>query len=393
MKMKKGLLLTTSIIVFAALILGLGMLNGQAQEVSTSTDEGEVISVEQESQLLVCTPDTPDPTKMRAYWKLDDGPATTSFTDSVPNTVFNDGACVGVKCPTSNPSGKVGSAFDFDGGDEVVVGNTTGLEFTISGDMSVEAWVKTTQVCTNRVVFIGRYEGNPFAAWWLGCDENNHAAFHMRDSNNIAMTVSGTTLINDGEWHHIVGTRDGTGNSNKVYVDGALEGSGTPAFTGALTFTAKPVTIGYYSVDPFYWFNGTLDEVALYDQALPVGEVARHYLDGSGQSYCNDDLPIPGGVTFQTGVDIPFQFTEAQLTVNDVAPDGGLNLVSITSPSLHGGTISGSGPYIYTPPAGFMGSDTFSYVIEDIDHDQASGEATVLVGNLQMIYLPVLFKD
>jgi hypothetical protein len=175
----------------------------------------------------------------------------------------------------------------FDGNDEIHVTDTSGLDFTINGNMSIETWVKTTQDCTNRVVFVGRYEGIPLAAWWLGCDEDNKAAFHMRDSDGKTSTVSSTTSINDGVWHHIVGTRDGTANINKIYVDSVLENSSNPNFTGSLTFTTKDVTIAHYdSLNPFYWLDGYLDEMALYDQTLPSQDVARHYLGGAGKSYC-----------------------------------------------------------------------------------------------------------
>ncbi len=80
---------------------------------------------------------------------------------------------------------------------------------------------------------------------------------------------------------------------------------------------------------------------------------------------------------------------------NDVAPDGGLNLVSIDPNSLNGGSITGSDPYTYTPPAGFTGDDKFNYVIADVDGDQVVGEATVQVNEAgpPSIYLPLLFRN
>lgn len=103
--------------------------------------------------------------------------------------------------------------------------------------------------------------------------------------------------------------------------------------------------------------------MALYHQAQSTDDDARHYLGGEGQSYWNDDSPIANGVTFQTPKDTPLQFTKAELLVNDVAPDGGLDLVSITSPSAEGGTITGSDPYTYTPKTDFVGTDQFNYKI------------------------------
>jgi hypothetical protein len=395
MKIKKGFLILSGLSVLMALAMSVGGFNHSAQAAGQPA-ELESFSIEQESAAAVCTPDADG---MVAYWPLDDG--LEQLNDVIANTAFNNGVCVSGTCPISNLSGKVASALMFDGNDEISVADTSGLEFTIGGDMSIETWVKTTQDCTGNKVFVGRYEGLPMAAWWLGCygasqAALNKAAFHMRDSAGKELSVIGTSVINDGQWHHIVGTRDGTANINKIYVDGVLENSGTPAFTGELTFTSKPVTIGYFAPDPYYWYDGTLDEMALYDQALAADVVSRHYLDGQGQSYCNADLPIPGGVTFQTLKDTPKQFTESELLVNDVAPDGGLNLVSISPTSVNGGTISGSNPYIYTPPPGFLGNDNFNYVIADGDGEQATGTATVQVLEeipLKNVYLPLLLKN
>jgi hypothetical protein len=292
MKKKELLILILNVSMLFALILSAGLLNSQAFAAGEQIYGLDSYSTEQDSSMAVCTPDTAG---MRAYWPFEDDSASTIFADVIANPTLNNGACVGVDCPVSTTNGKVGSAYVFDGSDEIDVADTSGLDFSISGDITLETWVKTTQDCTGRVVFVGRYEGLPLAAWWLGCDENNKAAFHMRDSLGTALTISGTTIINDGQWHHVVGTRDGTANVNRIYVDGKLENSGTPAFTGTLTFTDKVVTIGYFAPSPFYHLNGTLDEMALYDHALSLEEISRHYLNGNGKPYCTSEtvyLPI-----------------------------------------------------------------------------------------------------
>lgn len=391
MKSIKGLLGITGIAVFALLVVGAGLFSFPAQAAGEPAAQLESYSLNAENG-AVCTPDAAG---MVAYWPFDDG--LGQLDDVIQNPAFNNGACTLTGCPASNLSGKVASAVTFDGADEVRVADTSGLDFTVAGDITIEAWVKTTQDCSARAVFVGRYEGSSSAAWWLGCVENNVAGFHMRDSLNQSVTVKGTKIINDGLWHHIVGTRDGTANINKIYVDGALENSSTPAFTGELTFTAKNVTIGFFAPSPYYWFNGSLDETALYDQALPADEVARHYLDGAGQSYCNVDSPVANGVTLQAQKNTPLGFTKIELLKNDVAPDGELDLVSYTSPSTQGGTITGSDPYTYTPPTDFVGTDTFSYKITDKFGKQADGVATVEVkeGTIppNKVYLPLLYKN
>ena len=281
MKIKKGFLILTGLSMLALMIMSVGMLNHPAQAAAEPAAELEAFPSADETLVSACTPSG---NGMRAHWAFDDGPSATTFVDEVANPALNNGACTGGDCPTSTTVAKAGTAFVFDGSnDEVDVTTTSGLDFTLAGDISVETWVKTSQDCdVQRSVFVGRYQASGDAAWWLGCVEGDVAGFHMRDSDGNQSTVKGTTKINDGNWHYIVGTRDGSGNINKIYVDGALQNSGTPAFTGTLSFTAKDVTIGYFEPAPYYWYDGTLDEMALYDQVLSSGYVSDQYSDCLG---------------------------------------------------------------------------------------------------------------
>ena len=45
---------------------------------------------------------------------------------------------------------------------------------------------------------------------------------------NPDTTITSTTAINDGEWHHVTATRDGTTGEIKIYIDG----NSTPEATG-----------------------------------------------------------------------------------------------------------------------------------------------------------------
>jgi hypothetical protein len=67
----------------------------------------------------------------------------------------------------------------------------------------------------------------------------------------------------------------------------------------------------------------------------------------------------------------PVTFTGALLLAND-RPLNAVTLVNVAATSAKNGKITGTNPYLYTPPARFAGVDTFSYQIAD-----ASGEATI----------------
>jgi hypothetical protein len=348
--------------------LGFTQANGKnpAQAAGEPAAEFESFLPAEESALAVCTPDTDG---MRAYWPFDDGPAATTFDDVIENPAFNDGACVGDACPTSTTSGKVSNAFVFDGvNDAVQVSNTSGLDFTISGNISVETWVKTSQDCSGRAVFVGRYEFMS-SAWWLGCIEGNVAAFSIRDSYSNLSILKSTSVINDGEWHHIVGTRDGTANVNKIYVDGVLENSENPVFTGSLTFSSKAVTVGYYEPLPFYWYAGTLDEVAIYDQALSADDVSRHFQGGDGQSYCEDDV---AGITVTPTSDLVTSEdgdTDTFTIVLDTQPSADVT-IGLSSSDTTEGTLSKSS--LTFNPTNWDSTQTVT--VTGVDDDAVDGD-------------------
>ena len=74
-------------------------------------------------------------------------------------------------------------------------------------------------------------------------------------------------------WHLVTGTFDGA--TGRLYVDGTLVASET--FT-APPNTNFPLYIGRYYGGNEYGWNGGIDEVRLYDQALTAAEVAALFV-------------------------------------------------------------------------------------------------------------------
>jgi hypothetical protein len=151
-------------------------------------------------------------TDMISHWPLDG-----TFEDVSGG---HDGTCDDASCPVAT-TGKVGGAFGFNSsdGDSINVPSSTDFDWLNTDSFSVGVWVKTTQNCFGNKVFIGRYrETVPNGTWWVGCapvdtedpeNENGVAVFRVRDSNLNPRQANGTSKINDGQWHYIVGVRDG----------------------------------------------------------------------------------------------------------------------------------------------------------------------------------------
>ncbi len=76
-------------------------------------------------------------------------------------------------------------------------------------------------------------------------------------------------------WQHVAGTYDGT--TLRVYVNGVERGSAVS--TLSVPDIPDPLLVGGWGFD-YIDYRGDLDEVALYETALPAAEIARHYRSG-----------------------------------------------------------------------------------------------------------------
>jgi hypothetical protein len=316
---------------------------------------------------------SPIPIGAISHWQLDEGAGATTFADSIGGP---DGTCSGSACPTAVSGVAAGAQFFINTDTDVItVPSTTAYDWTAVSDFSIGMWVKTTQDCSqSNKVFIGRYrnivgEGD----WWLGCVGSGFPTFKLRDSNGNARQVNGTSIINDGQWHYIVGVRDGIADQNHIYVDGNLETTETsPEFDGNLAST-DILTMGSFNAPGDYFYNGALDDVVIFDS---VWDPAAYY------GTCTFD-PVVGDVAFETEQNLALPITSAELYANS---EPSVIISSVSSPSAKGGIITGTapgGPFTYTPPTDFIGTDIFTFVVSDGSNTD-QGIALIQVNELQI---------
>jgi hypothetical protein len=91
-----------------------------------------------------------------------------------------------------------------------------------------------------------------------------------------AYSVTGPTRIDDGQWHHLAGAHDPVRSLNQLYVDGALVASNSANF--APSGTANDLWIGGApDHGTARIFNGAIEEVAMFTNALSSAQVAQIY--------------------------------------------------------------------------------------------------------------------
>src|ERR1039458_10851262 len=88
----------------------------------------------------------------------------------------------------------------------------------------------------------------------------------------------GWQLTSDGLWHQCVATRVQSTGALGLYVDGNLQATGT-ANTNSLTASAK-LRFGQIASGGGY-FNGSLDEIQIFNRALGNNEITALYYNSA----------------------------------------------------------------------------------------------------------------
>src|SRR5262249_55061829 len=101
--------------------------------------------------------------------------------------------------------------------------------------------------------------------------------FYVGNGGAFAYSPDAGTGIWDGNWHHVVGTYDGS--FVRLYVDGAEIGNGNELdnILGYGLPTTNDLFIGTYGGIAGYSFNGLIDEPAVFNRALTAAEVRERF--------------------------------------------------------------------------------------------------------------------
>lgn len=198
--------------------------------------------------------------------------------DGVNDFSGRDNDCmIGNGSGDTNPkwvsNGKFDGAYVFDGiNDTLVCGNDSSI--SLNKNITISAWIRANASLTsgnNFIVSKGTVGGA--VEYQVLLTDDGYAKFHYGQN-----TLTGTTELNDSKWHHIVGKSNKTKDLH-LYVDGVLIDSSTGFL--APSKNAHNLTIGSRSdFQENRFFNGTIDEVAIWNRTLSDSEIMNIYKRG-----------------------------------------------------------------------------------------------------------------
>ncbi len=200
-----------------------------------------------------------------SFWRLNE---TSGTTADDANDVA-DGAYV--NGPTLNVAGiqtsDSDSAASFDGtNDHVSVTPVSALNMT--GGVTLEAWIKPDALQGSMIRRNNSYE--------LRTNSDGSVLFRVWIAKSVQSLSSSTGQVSTAKAQHVVGTYDGA--TMRIYVNGNQIAS--RAQSGSMTHDSNTLYFGFNDFSSTY-FDGVLDDIAIYDTALDASTVAQHYNSGS----------------------------------------------------------------------------------------------------------------
>jgi len=221
------------------------------------------------------------PSSLVLWLSFDEGSGSTA-KDSSGNG--NDGTIIDNE-DDQWVQGKYGNALSFDGVNDYVniVDPGDNSIFDITDKITIEAWFKlNSRTGWDRVVAKSHTTNTkPWTMYGIllvggtacGDEEAGQVRFELA-SGGEQHIVHTTSKPQIGEWVHVVATYDGS--SMKLYYNGKLESGQICRYTvgyvgnlltGKIDTNNMPISIGRSGFDADY-FNGTIDEVRIYNKAI-----------------------------------------------------------------------------------------------------------------------------
>jgi len=249
-------------------------------------------------------------------------------------------------------------SLSFDGNDDYVnVGNTSSL--TISGDITVSAWVYFDDFNTTLPNVISKITDGSNVSYGIEKkSQQDKLSFWIGDGTDFVDAISG--VLSATTWYHVVGTNDGT--NSKIYINGALAGTAAQGNPAGPTGDLKIGLCSTQSQSYRYW-DGLIDEVAIWNDALTADEITALYNSGNGLDASSNS----GNYSSSSNLQGYWKFNEGSgTTLTDQTSNG------------NNGTISGATWSTDTP--GFVTYYVATDGSDDNDGSENSPFATIQAG-------------
>ncbi|MBT4165650.1 LamG domain-containing protein, partial [archaeon] len=196
-----------------------------------------------------------------SWWRMDDVNSTEGLVDykGVNNGSVEGGA-------VQVDGGKFGKGFEFDGDGDYVLVDTDDW----SGSFTVGGWVKSDETSPDQYTswFSSLNSDINDDSFQLGVDSGTPRNYRFHGGTSDLLVTFGEVDIN---WHYLVVSFNGS--TIMTYYDGSFSNSGE--WVGLGNFS--DYVMGRNRKSAFEYFNGSLDELMIYNRSLSASEIMSLY--------------------------------------------------------------------------------------------------------------------
>ena len=203
---------------------------------------------------------------------------------------------------TWTASGKYGGGFEFDGlNDYINISRSPYLNLT-SSNMSINLWYKVQNDSITQKIMVSNADnllsiGSGGYHVWI--DESMKPSFTVGQKGDTKDRTVTSSIYNNNDWHMVTAIFD-SGTGLYLYVDGVMDNatySGDVITDITNIASAFPTVIGEFGsvAEDALYFNGTLDEVRIYNRTLTAQEISSLYNTSTPKFSC--DLYDNGAIT------------------------------------------------------------------------------------------------
>jgi hypothetical protein len=331
------------------------------------------------------------PDDMVAYWKLDD--SAEPYQDFIGN---NDGeVAAGNTAPVAvlAPNGRVGGAQSFAATDTGIdVPANSAFNWTGTESFSIEFWLNTPVLpTTENEIVVGRYDGATGLQLWVGLSgrlpdsDDGKVQFTFGNTASGFTNVRGDTVLTPNTWYHVVAVRDGITNS--IYLNGSLDMTAgvDQDFLDGFSSGTAPLTIGDFGFPGDFDFNGSVDEVAIYNRALEPDEIKAHFDAGqlgNGIDTLRPDANVGADQVVTEGDTVTLDGSTSTGAIVTYLWEPVGNSVTLTNASSDKATFT-------APPVGTSGETlTFRLTVTDSGGQFSSATTNVTVNDISTPVTP-----
>jgi hypothetical protein len=202
------------------------------------------------------------------HWTFDGPDLTDRVYDRSGNG--NNGYFISGATSSAKVIGKLGQALQFDGVDDYVLESTA--DPIGSGAVTISAWIypRTFGETGPTAFILDAYDtgGSVARAGCLIDGTSNVNVFGCTNDGSASANSADSAIVLNS-WQFVTGVRNSSGKWT-IYVNGAQSGSANQSAGTSAAGTQMSIGMRF---DPGYHFNGSIDDLRIYNRALSAAEI------------------------------------------------------------------------------------------------------------------------